>query len=141
MRTRLPFPRAVAVTSAVLMLAGTAGTAHATPTSGESDYEYYKGRVVSPTSLKVRLDTDTRSQIRRTLPRGTIVDDIVCRKRGEKVGGNRYLGGNNVWYLLGGADTGLPGWVSARYVQNIGSLPRWCHANDHAGQAYGPSHL
>lgn len=43
--------------------------------------------------------------------------DLVCKVHGVSIGGN------DLWYLVRGSQRR---WVSARYVDNIGSAPRFC---------------
>jgi hypothetical protein len=75
----------------------------------------YKGKVVSRIPLDVRAKPTTKSAVRGTLRPGTIIS-ITCKVNGQKVDGNAR------WYELAGGH----GWVSARYVANIGPAPRWC---------------
>jgi hypothetical protein len=47
--------------------------------------------------------------------------EIICKVRGSSVNGN------DSWYSL---PPTLNEWVSARYVQNIGTPPRWCGSTE-----------
>lgn len=68
-----------------------------------------KGRVVSRTSLLIRQKPTTQSKQLGSFPSGAVIA-LHCKKVGQNVDGNK------LWYLLG---NGKPGWVSARYVQNL----------------------
>ncbi|MEW2544877.1 SH3 domain-containing protein [Streptomyces sp. NPDC047002] len=76
----------------------------------------YKGRVVARGGLYLR-DKPTRgSRVVGLAKYGTVVH-IFCKTRGDSVDGN------NRWYLL---TDGTWAWGSARYIDNIGAVPRWC---------------
>ncbi|MER5988443.1 SH3 domain-containing protein [Streptomyces sp. NPDC001787] len=93
---------------------GTAGspaqTAEAAAPAAEPE-----GQVVSRTALHVREEPNTRSRVLGSLPPGAVIR-LHCKVVGENVDGN------NRWYLLG---SGRPGYVSARYVRNLSTVP-WC---------------
>ncbi|MFF9815970.1 SH3 domain-containing protein [Streptomyces sp. NPDC014006] len=74
-----------------------------------------RGRVTAGTLL-LRSAPERGSQVIRTAHRGEIVS-IYCQTRGQSVEGNR------LWYLL---TDGTWAWGSARYIQVLGSSPRWC---------------
>ncbi|GAA2465168.1 SH3 domain-containing protein [Streptomyces macrosporus] len=84
------------------------------------DRRHYLGRVIARNGLNVRAHPNTRSRIIATLPYGRIVH-IECKVRGENVRGN------NLWYKLDRDHHRHDGWVSARYVTNIGPAPHFCH--------------
>lgn len=75
------------------------------------------GKVISKTNLTVRRAPSTHSVALGSIKPGKIIP-LECKVTGTDVGGN------NRWYLLPGGDT--PEWVSARYIQNIGTAPDWC---------------
>ncbi|MEV0220121.1 SH3 domain-containing protein [Streptomyces sp. NPDC050704] len=78
--------------------------------------KFYKGVVTAPGGLNLR-DKPTRgSTFLGLLPYGTTVK-IFCKTSGENVKGN------SLWYLL--AD-GTWAWGTARFIDNIGPVPRWC---------------
>jgi len=83
--------------------------------SNSSNQRLYRGRVTAKT-LALRARPDRGGQIIRYAHRGEIVS-IFCKTGGQNVDGNR------LWYLL--AD-GTWAWGAARYIDNIGSAPRWC---------------
>lgn len=76
----------------------------------------YKGRVTAKSGLLLR-DAPTRgAKVVRSEPYRAIVT-IFCKTSGDSVGGNSY------WYLL---TDGTWAWGSAKYIANIGAVPRWC---------------
>ncbi|MEU3842095.1 SH3 domain-containing protein [Streptomyces sp. NPDC028635] len=74
-----------------------------------------RGRVTAGTLL-LRSAPNRGSQVIRSVRRGQIVS-IYCQTRGQSVDGDR------LWYLL---TDGTWAWGSARYIQVLGSSPRWC---------------
>ncbi|MHC5263298.1 SH3 domain-containing protein [Streptomyces sp. UC4497] len=97
-------------TAAVPAVAQTAGSG-----AGDSP-PVYKGRVTAKSGLLLR-DAPTRgAKVVRSEPYRAIVP-IFCKTSGDSVGGNSY------WYLL---TDGTWAWGSAKYIQNIGAVPRWC---------------
>jgi uncharacterized protein YraI len=77
----------------------------------------YQGKVVAKTSLAVRSGPNTANAKVSSVPRGHSVF-IVCKVDSQKVDGNPR------WYQLVGDGGGQ--WVSARYVSNVGSAPKYC---------------
>ncbi|MGR8008292.1 SH3 domain-containing protein [Streptomyces hypolithicus] len=76
----------------------------------------FKGRVIARSGLLLR-DRPTRSsKVIGKKPYGAKVN-IFCKTRGDNVDGN------NRWYLL---SNGTWAWGSAKYIENIGTSPRWC---------------
>ncbi|WHM40844.1 SH3 domain-containing protein [Streptomyces sp. BPTC-684] len=71
------------------------------------------GKVVANGGLWVRQDATTTSKRLNLLPKGTVTA-LQCKKISQNVDGNR------LWYKLG---AGKPGWVAARYVQNLAPVP------------------
>ncbi|MFF3497213.1 SH3 domain-containing protein [Streptomyces sp. NPDC002795] len=99
---------ATAAVPAVAQTAGASGSDGSTPV--------YKGRVTAKSGLLLR-DAPTRgAKVVRSVPYRAIVP-IFCKTSGDSVGGNSY------WYLL---TDGTWAWGSAKYIQNIGAVPRWC---------------
>jgi hypothetical protein len=74
-----------------------------------------KGRVVSRLPLSIRARATTQSGYLGSFPSGAVIY-LHCKVTGQNVAGN------NRWYLLG---NGHPGYVAARYVQNLSTVP-WC---------------
>ncbi|MFJ4473561.1 SH3 domain-containing protein [Streptomyces xanthochromogenes] len=72
-----------------------------------------KGKVVANGGLWVHQDATTTSKRLNLLPQGSVVA-LQCKKVAQNVDGNK------VWYKLG---AGKPGWVTARYVQNLAAVP------------------
>jgi hypothetical protein len=75
------------------------------------------GKVISKTNLVVRHAPSTHAKSVGSIKPGQVIP-LSCKVTGTNVDGN------NRWYLLPGSDS--PEWVSARYIQNIGSAPGWC---------------
>ncbi|MET9532292.1 MULTISPECIES: SH3 domain-containing protein [unclassified Streptomyces] len=75
---------------------------------------YYKGRVTARTGVLVRSGPSQRYRVVGSYSYNSIIP-IVCKVRGENVLGN------NLWYK-----TPKGNFVSARYVANVGSIPRFC---------------
>lgn len=71
------------------------------------------GRVVSRLSLSIREQPTSNSRYLGAVQPGAVIA-LHCKVVGQNVGGN------NLWYLLG---NGRPGYVAARYVQNLGAVP------------------
>ncbi|MFJ6568509.1 SH3 domain-containing protein [Streptomyces sp. NPDC091292] len=133
--TRLGTVAAGGALAAVTVLAGAGGATAAEPgpdprpgADGEHGqgygnggrehdrYPIYKGRVTADGGLILRDRPDRGARILRVEPRGAIVS-IFCKSNGERVEGTR------LWYLL---TDGTWAWGSARYIDNIGKVPRWC---------------
>lgn len=73
---------------------------------------YARGKVVSAVALRIRSRATTNSTALGSVAPGAAVK-LACKLHGQKVGGN------DLWYNL--ADR--PGWLAARYVQNLGAVP------------------
>lgn len=80
------------------------------------DERLSQGVVTANGGLLLRSAPNRSSQVIRVAAQGEIVS-IFCRTKGENVQGNRQ------WYLL---TDGTWAWGSARYIDPIGSPPRWC---------------
>ncbi|MER5440093.1 SH3 domain-containing protein [Streptomyces sp. NPDC002790] len=76
----------------------------------------YKGRVIAKSGLLLRDAPARGARVVRSEPYHAIVP-IFCKTSGDNVGGNSY------WYLL---TDGTWAWGSAKYIENIGAVPRWC---------------
>ncbi len=98
-----------------------------TPAATVPPWTKYKGKVIAIGGLTIRSAPSTHTSNKGIVANGTTVT-IDCKVHGTSVGGNRR------WYRL----TNGKGWVSARYVTNIGSAPRYCPIDDTAGG--GTSH-
>ncbi|MDG9702300.1 SH3 domain-containing protein [Streptomyces sp. DH37] len=85
----------------------------------DSRHHTYKGRVIARSGLNVRTHPNTHSRVLATLPYGKVIH-IECKVRGQNVAGN------NLWYKLDRKHHHHDGWVSARYVVNIGPAPHYC---------------
>ncbi|MCX5061381.1 MULTISPECIES: SH3 domain-containing protein [unclassified Streptomyces] len=72
--------------------------------------------VVTASELLLRSAPNRGSQVIRVAHRGERVS-IFCRTNGQSVDGNRQ------WYLL---TDGTWAWGSARFIDTIGTPPRWC---------------
>ncbi|WP_333741060.1 SH3 domain-containing protein [Streptomyces sp. IBSBF 2806] len=81
----------------------------------QNDSRRYRGRVTA-SELLLRSAPTRASQVIRVARRGEIVS-IFCRTPGQNVQGN------SVWYLL---TDGTWAWGAARYIDVIGTTPRWC---------------
>ncbi|MCT9088813.1 SH3 domain-containing protein [Streptomyces sp. ASQP_92] len=102
--------------SGILLTAGGASAADPTPVAGPAQQAAPaaptaepRSKVVAKGGLWVHQEATTAAQRLNLLPQGTVVA-LKCKKVGQPVDGNK------LWYKLG-ADR--PGWVSARYVQNL----------------------
>ncbi|MGA5130004.1 SH3 domain-containing protein [Streptomyces olivoreticuli] len=71
-----------------------------------------KGKVVSRLPLSIREQPKSASTFLGALKPGSVVE-LSCKKHGQKVDGN------DLWYLL----AVKPGYVSARYVENLSPVP------------------
>lgn len=92
-------------------LVATTSTADAAPV--------YKGKVTANGGLTVRSAPTTHAGVKSTVAKGQKIK-IDCKVPGTTVSGNK------LWYAL----TGKRGWVTARYVDNIGAAPKYCPAED-----------
>jgi hypothetical protein len=89
--------------------AGVASAAGAVTAGTTSATALAQGKVVSRITLSIREEPTSDSGYLGGLPPGTIIS-LHCKAHGQNVDGN------DLWYLLGGP---RPGWVAARYVQNL----------------------
>ncbi|MEU3739901.1 SH3 domain-containing protein [Streptomyces sp. NPDC032198] len=71
-----------------------------------------KGKVISKTGVHVRQQPSSSSRITGAYRSGQTID-LICRKVGQPVGGNR------TWYQV----KTPKGWVTARYVKANGPVP------------------
>ncbi len=106
--------------SGILLTAGGASAADPAPVPGPAQQTAPaaptaepQGKVVANGGLWVHQEATTASQRLNLLPQGTVAA-LRCKKTGQNVDGNK------LWYKLG---AGKPGWVSARYVQNLSPVP------------------
>jgi hypothetical protein len=76
-----------------------------------------RGRVISRLPLSIRERATSDSRYLGAFPSGAVIS-LHCKVVGQKVEGN------NLWYQLG---NGHPGYVAARYVQNLSAVP-YCRA-------------
>jgi hypothetical protein len=72
-----------------------------------------QGRVVSRLPLTIREKATSNSRSLGAFQPGTVIW-LHCKVVGQNVDGNK------LWYLLG---NGRPGYVAARYVQNLSAVP------------------
>lgn len=90
----------------------------------------YRGRITASPALIVRKAPTTYAPRVTSLANGTVVS-IQCKVYGPTVSGNK------LWYKL---STGR--WVTARYVANIGTAPRFCGpSQDIAGRVNSATSL
>ncbi|MFI6561843.1 SH3 domain-containing protein [Streptomyces sp. NPDC050534] len=78
--------------------------------------QHHSQGVVTAGELLLRSAPNRGSQVIRVVHRGQRVS-IFCKTPGQSVQGN------NLWYLL---TDGTWAWGSARYIETIGTPPRWC---------------
>ncbi|XBB70035.1 hypothetical protein ABFU82_12215 [Nocardioides sp. WV_118_6] len=104
----------LAAGAGVLALPGTADAAPATTQA--------QGRVVARTGLVERTAPSSHAATTGRSHRRGAVLTLECKLNGTAVDGN------GRWYKIRGRD----GWVSARYVANIGAAPVDCTAGDWA---------
>ncbi|QIQ06590.1 SH3 domain-containing protein [Streptomyces liangshanensis] len=112
MKRRITAALAVAILAGSGAMVATPAAATGTTTPPEATTAVAalpKGKVVSRLPLSIRERPTTNSRYLGSFQPGTIIT-LYCKTRGQNVDGN------NLWYLLGGSK---PGWVSARYVQNL----------------------
>lgn len=84
------------------------------PASPDSDRasSYVRGKVVSTVALRIRSRATTNSTALGSYAPGAIVK-ISCKVHGQNVAGN------DLWYRL----YDRTGYLAARYVQNLGTVP------------------
>ncbi|MFE3525251.1 SH3 domain-containing protein [Streptomyces sp. NPDC059161] len=112
---------AVAVLAGTGILLGSGAATAATPTVTVSAQQAHgavpaaepRGKVVANGGLWVHQEANTTSKRLNLLANGTVTA-LECKKTGPNVDGNK------LWYKLG---AGKPGWVAARYVQNLAPVP------------------
>lgn len=104
--------RTLAATAALALGSGLLAT-----TAPADAASTYRGKV-TVSSLTVRTAPSARAAIGGYYDRGNI--PLVCKVRGESVQGN------DIWYKVPMVGHGF---VSARYVRNVGPTPRWCTGN------------
>jgi hypothetical protein len=118
--------RTFAVTAATGLLAAgaTTGTAQAA-TAQPVGQDLYQGQVIAPPGLNVRTGASTRYRsVPPAVPYGTVVR-IECKVYGENVDGNR------LWYKLEDHRY-YPGYITARYVDDVGRAPHFCSGDTDA---------
>lgn len=98
----------------------------ATPAAADPGWMRYQGKVIANGGLTIRPAPSTHTSNKGTAAKGTTVT-IACKVHGTSVDGNR------LWYRL---DNGK-GWLAARYVTNIGRVPRYCPVSDTGGGGEG----
>lgn len=110
------FPVSRVARAAAVTIAGVAAVAASTAPAHANSYT---GTVTGENGVNVRTAPSTHSAATTNLPKGETVI-LECKMRGTSVDGN------DLWYAVhGGTD-----WVSARYVANDGTAPKWCPQND-----------
>ncbi|WP_152360121.1 SH3 domain-containing protein [Microlunatus speluncae] len=100
--------------AALTAAAGIAITAFATAVPAEAATTY-RGKVIANGGLAVRSAPTTHAGSTGTIAEGRTIT-IECKVPSTRVDGNR------LWYAL----SGNKGWVSARYVDNLGAAPKRC---------------
>ncbi|MBY8342683.1 SH3 domain-containing protein [Streptomyces spinosirectus] len=83
---------------------------------GDHGGQQYARGVVTASELLLRSAPTRGSQVIRVAHKGQHVS-IFCKTPGQSVQGN------HLWYLL---TDGTWAWGSARYIDTIGTPPRWC---------------
>jgi hypothetical protein len=135
--------RTVALTAATGILAagtvaGTALAAAAAPAAAPTaavynipgDNDLYQGQVIARTGLNIRARATTNSAVvGGPIPYGTVIR-ISCKVVGQNIDGNK------LWYKLADARYAR-GYVTARYVDNIGRAPEYCPRDVAPGDAVG----
>lgn len=91
---------------------GTSGPASKPAATATTSAAYVNGKVVSSVPLRIRSSATTNSTALGSYAPGTIVK-ISCKVHGQNVAGN------DLWYKL----YNRSGWLAARYVQNLGTVP------------------
>ena len=110
------FPVSRVVRAAVVAVAGVAAVAAgAAPAQAQS----YTGTVTGENGVNVRSAPSIHSESTTGLEKGETVV-LECKMRGTSVGDNE------VWYAIHGGTE----WVTARYVDNVGTAPKWCPQAD-----------
>ncbi|MFE2374080.1 SH3 domain-containing protein [Streptomyces sp. NPDC059398] len=112
----------MALTAGALAVGVAAGPALAGESSGPAAkgqstaaaWTHYKGRVIARTGVLVRSGPSQHYRVVGSYSYHSIIP-IVCKVRGQNVGGNI------LWYK-----TAKGNFVSARYVDNVGSIPPYC---------------
>lgn len=113
----------MALTAGAMAVGVAAGPALASDSSNGAAYKgqvtsaataYYKGRVITKAGVLVRSGPSQRYRVVGSYSYNSIIP-IVCKVRGQNVNGN------SLWYK-----TPKGNFVSARYVANVGSIPRYC---------------
>ncbi|MBM7785230.1 SH3 domain-containing protein [Tenggerimyces flavus] len=106
----LAIATAVAVPAVGLTAAGVAQADNETKAA-----PIYKGKVIAK-KLMLRTHPTTASATEGFYTKGEVVN-LSCKVKTISVDGNR------LWYRLAYLQGG---WISARYVTNVGKAPRWC---------------
>ncbi|MGV9320513.1 SH3 domain-containing protein [Streptomyces sp. NPDC003660] len=83
---------------------------------GDRDPRRYEGVVTAKGGIWLRDRPDRGTRRIRFAAQGEHVS-IYCKVNGDRVSGNP------LWYLL---TDGTWAWASARYIGNVGPVPRWC---------------
>ncbi|MFD7923388.1 SH3 domain-containing protein [Streptomyces sp. NPDC059740] len=94
--------------------AGPALAAEAGNDHGHGHGHFFKGRVTARTGLLVRTGPSQRFRVVGSYDKGSLIR-IVCKVRGQNILGNPF------WYK-----TPKGNFVSAKYVKNIGPIPKYC---------------
>ncbi|MFJ7995750.1 SH3 domain-containing protein [Streptomyces sp. NPDC096310] len=92
---------------------GRAPTGASGPAAAPAPAAEPKGRVVSRLTLSIRERPTSNSGYLGGIRPGTVIA-LSCKVVGQNVDGN------DLWYLLG---DGRPGYVAARYVENLSPVP------------------
>jgi hypothetical protein len=104
---------ALSAASSAVAATPTGTTAAAHPVTVAAKATGPTGKVVSRLNLSIRQQPTANSKFLGSIRPGTVIA-LQCKKVGQNVAGN------DLWYLLG---NGKPGYVSARYVQNLATVP------------------
>ncbi|MEV6669053.1 SH3 domain-containing protein [Streptomyces sp. NPDC051162] len=119
-----PSMRRMAAVGAAVLLTGSGALLAAAPAGAQDSQAGApaapaavapKGKVVSRLPLSIREQPKSASTFLGALKPGTVVE-LSCKKHGQNIAGN------DLWYLL----ASKPGYVAARYVENLSPVPL-CH--------------
>lgn len=112
------FPISRVVRAAVVAVAGVAAVA-ASIAPAQAQAPSYTGKVTGENGVNVRSAPSIHSEATTSLEKDETVV-LECKMRGTSVDGNK------LWYAIHGGTE----WVTARYVENVGTAPKWCPQGD-----------
>jgi hypothetical protein len=107
---------AAAIAVPAVGIVATAANAEA-PNATATTTATYQGKTIA--QVNVRKFPTTAAKKIDSFKKGTTFG-IQCKVKGPNVDGNR------LWYLFKRVNKPGYGWVTARYVKNVGKAPQWC---------------